>query len=97
MVRLELWAGVGGHADRKLPRDYQRRLPELPVTDPVWREACDLADRCRQAGQTAPLHDILIAACARRHRVEIEHDDAHFDRSRKSDHVSAFESLALPA
>jgi hypothetical protein len=80
VVRLELWAGVGGDADRKLLRDYQRRIPELPVTDAVWQEACDLADRCRRAGQTAPPHDILIAACARHHRVEIEHDDAHFEQ-----------------
>jgi predicted nucleic acid-binding protein len=26
-----------------------------------------------------PLHDTLIAACARHHGVEIEHDDLHFE------------------
>jgi predicted nucleic acid-binding protein len=79
LVRLELWAGVGSEADRTLLRDYQQRLPELSITDEVWQEACGLADCCRRAGKTAPPHDIVIAACARHHGVEIEHDDAHFD------------------
>jgi predicted nucleic acid-binding protein len=79
IVRLELWAGVGSEADRKLLRDYQQRLPELPITDEVWQKACELADRCRRAGKTAPPHDMAIAACAWHHGVEIEHDDAHFD------------------
>jgi len=79
VVRLELWAGVGSDADRELLRAYRQRLPELPLTDAVWEEACDLADRCRRAGKTAPPHDILIAACARHHGVEIEHDDIHFN------------------
>jgi len=78
-VRLELWAGVGSEADRKLLRDYEQRIPELPITEAVWREAYALAGRCRQAGKTAPPHDILIAACARHHGAEIEHEDAHFD------------------
>jgi predicted nucleic acid-binding protein len=38
-----------------------------------------LADRCRAAGKTAPTNDILIAACARHHQVEIEAADSHFD------------------
>jgi predicted nucleic acid-binding protein len=79
IVRLELWAGVGSEADRSLLRDYQQRLPELSFTDEVWQNACELADRCRGAGKTAPPHDIAIAACALHHGVEIEHDDAHFD------------------
>jgi predicted nucleic acid-binding protein len=79
IVRLELWAGVGSEADRKLLRAYQQRLPELAMTDKVWQKACDLADRCRRAGRTAPPHDIAIVACASHHGVEIEHDDPHFD------------------
>ncbi len=78
-VRLELWAGVGSDSDRKALRAYEERIPELPINDEVWRMAYDLADRCRRLGRTAPPHDILIAACARHHRLEIEHDDAHFD------------------
>ena len=79
IVRLELWAGVGSEADRKLLRDYQWRVPELPITNEVWQKACELADRCRRAGKTAPPYDIAIAACALHHGVAIEHDDTHFD------------------
>jgi hypothetical protein len=30
-------------------------------------------------GVTVPLADLLIFACAKTHRIEIAHDDAHFD------------------
>jgi predicted nucleic acid-binding protein len=79
VVRLELWAGVGSDADRKLLRTYEQRIPELPITDDVWEQAYRLADSCRRSGKTAPPHDILIAACARHHDLEIEHEDSHFD------------------
>lgn len=78
-IRLELWNGSGSEADRRILRDFERTLPELGITDDVWAEACLLAGRCRKAGKTAPAIDVLIAACARHHGVEVEHDDTHFD------------------
>jgi predicted nucleic acid-binding protein len=78
-VRLELWNGVGDEGDRRILRDFERTLPELPVTEDVWRAAFALADRCRRAGQTAPAIDVLIAACARHHRVDLDHADSHFE------------------
>ncbi|MBI2207756.1 MAG: PIN domain-containing protein [Candidatus Rokubacteria bacterium] len=78
-VRLELWNGVGNDGDRRVLREFEQTLPELPITDAVWTEACALADRCRKAGKTAPAIDVLIAACARHHGVELEHADRHFD------------------
>jgi predicted nucleic acid-binding protein len=78
-IRLELWNGVGDEGDRRILRDFEQTLPELPITDEVWAEACALASRCRKAGKTAPAIDVLIAACARHHNVEVEHADAHFD------------------
>jgi predicted nucleic acid-binding protein len=78
-VRLEIWAGVGNDTERRVLTVYEQRLPELPITDEVWQEACELADRCRKAGKTAPANDILIAACARHHEVELEAADSHFD------------------
>jgi predicted nucleic acid-binding protein len=79
-VRLELWAGARSDHDRKLLRDYEQVLPDLPITDPVWRLACDLGDRARRAGVTTGAGDLLIAACARVHSVAFEHADADFDR-----------------
>ena len=78
-VRLELWNGAGSETDRRILRDFEQTLPELPITDDVWPAACALAQRSRSAGQTAPAIDILIAACALHHRVQLEHADRHFD------------------
>ena len=78
-VRLELWAGVGNEKERATLRAYEQELPEFPIDDQVWEEACELVSGCRKAGKTAPASDILIAACARHHGVEVETADAHFD------------------
>jgi predicted nucleic acid-binding protein len=78
-IRLELWNGVGNESDRRILRDFEQTLPELPITDEVWAEARALASRCRKAGKTAPAIDVLIAACARHHGVDVEHADRHFD------------------
>jgi len=79
VVRLELWAGVGRDPERRVLREYEQVIPELPINDEVWQLACELADRCRKAGKRAPGNDILIATCARYHRVEVEAADAHFE------------------
>lgn len=78
-VRLELWNGAGSELDREILRNFERILPSLPITDAVWSDACALASRCRKAGKTAPANDVLIAACARHHGVELARADAHFD------------------
>ena len=79
VIRLELWNGVGSEPDRQTLREYEQSLPELPITDEIWQEACELADRCRKAGKTAPAADLLIAACARHHNVTVEAEDKHFE------------------
>ncbi len=79
MVRLELWNGVGSEKDRKILLALEEVIPELPITDEIWHAANDLANSCRRTGKTAPVQDILIAACARTHRVDLEHDDRHYD------------------
>ena len=79
IVRLELWNGAGGERERKVLREFERLIPELAIDAEVWREACDLARRCRAAGVTVPASDILIAACARHHGAQLEHADGDFD------------------
>lgn len=78
-VRLELWNGVGSDADRRMLREHEIWLPDLPIAGPVWQDACELASRCRRVGKSAPANDVLIAACARHHRANLEHADSHFD------------------
>jgi predicted nucleic acid-binding protein len=79
LVRLELWNGAGGERERKVLREFERRIPELAIDGDVWNAACDLARRCRAAGVTVPATDILIASCAQHHGAALEHDDGDFD------------------
>lgn len=76
-VRLELWNGLRGAAERKQMEALEADITLLPTTDAVWGRARELARRARAAGLSVPGADLLIAACAWEHRVEMEHDDAH--------------------
>jgi len=78
IIRLELWNGVGGPRERKTLREFDQDLPRLPIDEQVWELSIKLANRARQAGFTVPAVDLLIAACARRHGVSIEHCDEHY-------------------
>jgi predicted nucleic acid-binding protein len=78
VVRLELWNGARGERERKALREFEAAVPELEMTAEVWDVACELARRTRAAGLTIPVTDLLIAACARHHGVEVESTDAHF-------------------
>ena len=80
MIRLELWNGARGDRDKKALRDFERTLPELPITEAVWKAAYALAVQARRDGVTAPASDILIAACAKVHGATLEHSDSDFDR-----------------
>jgi predicted nucleic acid-binding protein len=80
LVRLELWNGAAGDRDRKVLRDFEAVLPELPIDGEVWAGAYELARCARAAGVSVPATDILIAACARRHGAELETADSDFER-----------------
>ena len=76
-VRLELWNGVRGSAERKHMEALEADVILLPTTDAVWKKSRELARRARAAGLTVPGADLLIAACAWEHGVALEHRDAH--------------------
>ena len=80
LVRLELWNGARGDRDKRALRDFERVLPELPITDSVWDAAYALAKGMRKARNTTPASDLVIAACAQFHGVLLEHSDSDFDR-----------------
>ena len=77
VVRLELWNGARGDREKKALREFEQVVPELDMPAEVWDIACDLARRTRAAGLTIPVTDLLIAACARHHGVEVDSTDAH--------------------
>lgn len=79
MVRLELWSGARGRHEKNVLLEMEQVLPELETTQKAWNLACDLARRIRERGRTVPASDLVIAACARHHGVDVLHDDRHFE------------------
>ena len=79
-VRLELWNGAGSDREKRMLKDFERILPDLPTTADVWDHACQLARSCRAAGVSIPATDLLIMACAHHHGADLVHADAHFDQ-----------------
>ncbi len=78
MVRLELWNGVRGERERQILKRIEQDITRLPITPEVWEKSIALSQLCRRIGKTVPSTDILIAACAWHHGVEIEYCDHHF-------------------
>lgn len=77
-IRLELWNGARGEKEKKVLRDLERSLPELPIDEQVWQAAYELARRARTAGVTVPASDLLIAACGQHHGATLETADSDF-------------------
>lgn len=79
-ILLELWNGAPFSQRRKLEQ-LETLVPVLSINATVWTEAMNLARTARAAAVTAPTIDILVAACAHVHGVQLEHhDDEHFNR-----------------
>jgi hypothetical protein len=79
MVMLELWNGARGEEEKRKLAELSAAVSRLDTTAEVWELARRLATRCRDKGKTIPAADILVAACAACHAVELEHKDSHFD------------------
>jgi hypothetical protein len=79
MVMLELWNGARGAEEKRKLAELSAAAPRLETGGEVWELAHRLAVRCRDRGKTFPATDILVAACAVHHEVELEHKDGHFN------------------
>jgi len=79
LVLLELWNGAHGAGEQRLLRELERDLQKVPTPPGAWEVAIDLARTCRNAGVSVPATDLLIAACAEHHGLELLHRDSHFD------------------
>lgn len=75
---VELWHGVRGTKEKRELAEMEKEVERIPVDAPVWRLASKLALRCREKGITVPISDIVTAACAVTHGLELEHRDKHF-------------------
>ena len=79
LTLVELWHGVRGPKEKRELTEMEQEITRIPVDSAVWRLASKLALRCREKGITAPISDIVIAACAASHHLELDHCDKHFD------------------
>ena len=79
MTLVELWHGVRGSKEKRELAEMENEIECLPVDASVWRFASRLALRCREKGITVPVSDLVIAACASHHKVELEYCDHHFN------------------
>jgi len=79
MVLLELRNGARGQEEKSKLAELSAAAPRLETTSEVWELAHRLAVRSRDKGKTVPPADVLIAACATYYKVELEHQDGHFD------------------
>jgi predicted nucleic acid-binding protein len=79
MVMLELWNGARGLPEKRKLAELSAASPLLETNAEVWKLAHRLATLCRDKGNTIPAADILVAACATYHAVELQHKDSHFD------------------
>lgn len=82
-VRLELWNGARSATDHRLLSNLEQQLEIVPTSPAVWTLACAYARSARERGLTLPAADLLIAACARHHGLELIHHGAHFDQLAK--------------
>ena len=76
---VELWHGVRGTKEKRELAEMENEVELIPVNAAVWRLSSKLALRCREKGVTVPLSDIITAACAATHELELEHCDKHFN------------------
>ncbi len=80
MTLVELWHGTRGSEEKRGLAEMEKEITKLAVDGRVWKLAFRLAARCREKGLTVPSTDLVIAACAVAHRVDLVHCDRHFDR-----------------
>jgi predicted nucleic acid-binding protein len=80
MTAVELWNGTRGEREKRELAELEKDIVLFSVDAEAWRVARKLAVSCRASGFTMPTNDIVIAACAARHGLELEHCDRHFEK-----------------
>lgn len=61
-------------------RELEEQVETVATTPEVWGLARELARLARSKGVTVAAADLVIAACAEHHRLELIHYDSHFDQ-----------------
>lgn len=82
LVLLEVLGGARKQ-DRERLEGFFQCIPYLPADDGLWERARRLAWRLRDAGQTIPWTDIVIASLALTQGCRVYARDGHFDAMRQ--------------
>ena len=77
VVWVEICRGLRSKREERLAAELAALCPSLAMDGESWDEAARLGRTASQAGLNCPLADVLIAACARRHKAKLIHDDKH--------------------
>jgi predicted nucleic acid-binding protein len=77
-IWLELSRGIRGKKEAAHLDSLRILCVWLPFTSDCWEKANVIAKTCTAAGINLPLGDILVAACARTHQVDLIENDRHF-------------------
>lgn len=80
LTLVELWNGAQEQAEKTVIKELEAEMRLYTINEHVWAKARALARRCRDRGVTAPTTDIIVAACASRSSLDLEHCDRHFDQ-----------------
>jgi predicted nucleic acid-binding protein len=80
LIAVELWNGVRAGEETKSLTELETAVTVYSIDATVWQKARKLAFQSRREGITVPLADIIIAACAARYGLEVEHFDGHYDQ-----------------
>ncbi|MEI6416568.1 MAG: PIN domain-containing protein [Verrucomicrobiota bacterium] len=79
MIVTELYMGASTKEDKDDVGALCSLLHHLEIHNNVWSVAYKLASFCRNQGTPVPGSDVLIAACAFYHNVNIDSEDHHFN------------------
>ena len=77
-VWVELFQGAKGKREEEQLERWRSLCRWLDFDQDCWNQAAISARSCLRAGVNVPFGDLLVHACARRHKVALLERDKHF-------------------
>jgi len=59
--------------------NYTQLFRHSKITSGIWQSAMEVAGISRASGLNVSATDIVVFCCARAYRVELRHNDHHYD------------------
>lgn len=84
IIWAELFGGVRGKREDAEFQDLVALSRMLRFDDDCWRLTAQINRTCIRQGVNIPLSDIQIQACAEHYKIDLWHQDHHFDLIQKA-------------